>query len=175
MWRNSSAKSVSVTTFYYTASYFVLCALYSGFQDALSGVFSGVVGALFHIPILLGLWRFKQWLWWEKFLAVLFPLMPLTMALSPPEFRSPLYLLFSIGLLPALAAQPLELWRTKKVGDVGGKLLISYLCATCFWLGYTWLLEDKTLFVVQCFVSAIILTTVTLWVVYWQREHTAIS
>jgi hypothetical protein len=168
--RERSGESVSVTLFYFTAWYFLVCGIYGAYVPSLSALFSGVSTAVVQIPILWYLWRFKKFRWWEKLLACAFPLMPLALVLVPAQWRDTLYSVLAVSAGAAWGAQPWELWVTKKSGVVNPALFGVWLVTTSVWMWFVLSVGNIPLIINQITATTMIVATIVLWCWYRARE-----
>jgi uncharacterized protein with PQ loop repeat len=167
IWRKRSGYSVSVAMFNYTAWYFLTCGIYGTYINSAAAAFSGYATTIVQIPLIIGLWRYKEFTWWEKCLTFLLPLMPLGLIIVPTEWRGVLFVSCSIGMILAMGAEPLELWKNKKTGAVDIRLFNVYLISTTIWMIFTLSVGDTPLIINQIIITIIIVVTVVLW--YWYR------
>lgn len=168
IWHARSGESISFRWFTYLGSYFVAGLVYGMHLSSVSMVFGSLIPALLHLPIILGIMKFKQLGKNEKAQSVLFILMIPAMILTAQ--KDMLYIVLSIGTIYALATQPLELYRVKSPGVVDIRLITVYLVSTAFWLLYAFAIKAVGLMVVTPFALILLTLTAVLWFRYKHLE-----
>lgn len=161
IWRNKSGQSVSVFWFSYNLFLFTANVIYGFSLNSTVLIFNGTLSGLMHIPILIGLAKFKGLKRQEKLAFPLYAVLLLLMiVLSQKEI---IYLLFSGGNVLALAAQPYEIMKKKNSGMVEVNLLAIYLTSTIFWVIYAFTIKSLALEII-CPIYLILLSiTLILW------------
>ncbi len=142
IWNAESGESVSVSWFSYFTFFFIAFLFYGIHIASVAVIMNGLL-AILHVPILVGLWRFKGFTRYEKIQLVPFAGMVPAMALLP--WKDELFLIFSFGTLYSLGTQPWELWKTKKTGVVEIRLVGVYFLATFFWVIYSFAVGEWVL------------------------------
>lgn len=143
IWQKQSGQSLSVSwfSFFFFAS--VAFSFYGLHIRSIASILNGVVLALIHIPILLGLWQYKEFTRWESIQFFLLIATIPAMILLP--WKDQVFLIISIGVIYAIATQPLELYKTKSVGAVDIRMLLVYVLSTIFWVIYAFAINEWVL------------------------------
>jgi len=168
IWNKKSGESVSVNWFSYLTFFFVASLFYGIHIASVAVVISGLL-AILHIPILVGLWKFKGFARHEKIQFVLFVGMVPAMAFLP--WKDELFLIFSFGTLYSLGTQPWELWKTKKTGVVEIRLVGVYFLSTFFWIVYAFAAGEWVLEIITPIALVLLGLTSALWFKYRSRER----
>ena len=164
IWQHQSGQSVSVFWFSYNIFLFAANIVYGFSQASVALILNGCLCSLMHLPILIGLGKFKGFSRLEKLLMVLYGLLLVFMIALP--FKGVLYLIFSFGNAIAQGTQPWEIWRKKNSGMVEVKLLTVYWSSTVFWIIYAFATKNLALEII-CPIYLVILTaTLILWKKY---------
>ncbi len=164
IWKNQSGKLLSITWF--VANFYMCIAifLYGLDQFSISLIFHGIIRGLFHIPILIGLRRFKGFKILEIIIFYAMAGGILLMIILP--MKALFFLLFSyIGII-ALSTQPWEIWRKKEVGELSIRLIMTYLISSLFWLLYSFAFDNLTMKIVSISYFIILLIITQLWFKY---------
>ena len=164
IWRSRSGRSVSVTWFSYFAALSFAYGVYALTIGSIALVFNGFVLALFHAPIIVGLWKFKGFSRVEKFLGACFLAAMAVTILTPA--KDWFVLLFSFGSIVSYLAQPLEIWRRKSSGVVEIRLLAVYFVSTSFWVLYAFAVGNWVLRITCPAYLVILGATIALWFRY---------
>lgn len=169
IWDHTSGKSVSVA---WHASFMFMFAsflVYGVEQDKLGLIFTGFIRTVFYIPILAGLWKFKEFRRAEKFFMVSLVVLLTYMILS--DHRATMFLVFSYLGVAATAFQPLEIWQEKNSGVVSIKLLFIYEVSGFFWIAYGFVFYDLPVLIMSISLVAIYTITILLWLKYRQPQN----
>lgn len=143
IWRNKSGMSVSISYFSFYFAYFASGFIYGLDKKSLALILHCGGRMLFHVPILIGLWKFKKFTRNEKCLSVLFFVGILLTLLLPIKNSS--FLVYSVGGILAYIAQPIEIFKNKDSGTVEAKLHLIYLGSSIFWTIYGFATDDLVL------------------------------
>jgi len=164
IWASRAGESVSVTwlTYFFAAS----CAyvVYGISTREIAPAFSGFVAGVLHIPILVGLWKYKGFKRWEKVLFSLFMFSLASMMLMP--FKDWFFLVFAFGTIISLVMQPIEIIQNRNSGQVEIRLLLAYLGSTFFWTVYAYAAHDWVLEIVAPGQFVTLAVTAIIWFVY---------
>jgi len=163
IWNEKSGESVSVSWFSY-GTFFFAAFLFYGVHIASVAVIINSLLAIIHIPILVGLWKFKGFSRHEKVQFVLLAGMVPAMAFLP--WKDELFLIISFGTLYSFGTQPWELWKTKKAGVVEIRLIGVYFLSTLFWVVYAFAIGEWVLEIITPIVLIILGLTSVLWFKY---------
>lgn len=166
IWKQKSGQSVSITWFSFFTATVVVVFVYGITINSIALIFNGLLLTLFHLPVLVGLWKFKGFNKAEKLLGVGL-LVALAVMLATP-IKDWFFLIFSFGLIASSVMQPIEIWRNKDAGVLEIKLLVSYLVSMSFWLVYSYAIRDWVLQIVAPLYLAVIVLTVAFWFRYRQ-------
>ena len=127
----------------FSLAYFVAGFMY-GLNAGLKMLIFHCAGRItFHIPILIGLWKYKGFARSDKLLSTVF----LSAALITyfPYIMKIMFLMFSVGNVLAYLAQPWEIFWNKSKGTVEPKLHLVYCASSTFWSIYGFTLNDPVL------------------------------
>jgi uncharacterized protein with PQ loop repeat len=164
IWHHESGQSVSALWFSYNIFLFAVNIVFGHSQRSFALMINGCLCSLMHLPLLIGLEKFKGFSRLEKLLMVLYGFLFLFMIAMP--FKTALYLVFSFGNAFAQCMQPWEIWRKKNSGMVEAKLLMVYWSSSVFWIIYAIATKNLALEII-CPVYLVILTvTLALWKKY---------
>ena len=168
VWRERSGKSVPVSV--YVSSLFSLIAtlIYGISESKVALIING--GTLFplHIPILIGLWRYKGLALREKALAVVMIAMIGLMLVSPS--KGGFYLVLAGTSVLMFIEQPWLIWANQSRGVVSIKFLSVSLISSCFWTMYSFAVNDLPLKIICISFFFIALVAVLLWLRYNEDE-----
>lgn len=170
VWRAKSAQSISVACFVYLAALFMSGFIY-GVETKSIALMTSLPLSLIHIPILLGVWKFKGFSGTEKFITAGLAVVLVVMAIAPA--KDWFFLLFSLGSAAALVGQPYEIWKNRDAGVVEITLLLVYLVSTVFWVIYGYAIHDWVLRITTPIYLAILVLTAVLWFRYRPRRNEA--
>ncbi len=170
IWKNPEKRgaSVSIPWFSCFATGMTVSAIYGVSINSVALIFTGVSLGLMHIPILIGLWKFKGYSRFEKILCLLF--LGVITAMAYTSAKNWFMLIVSFGGAVFSLAQPYEIWKKKDAGVVEIKLLIVYLLGTFFWIIYSFAVGDWVLEILNPSYFAILALTTILWFKYRQTE-----
>jgi uncharacterized protein with PQ loop repeat len=164
IWLHQSGQSVSVFWFSYNIFLFNVGLVYGISLSSIALIFNGSLLGLMHLPILIGLGKYKGFTRLEKFSFLIYViLLALTIVLP---YKGTLYLLFSFGNVFAQAMQPWEIVKQKNSGRVEVKLLIVYLTSTLFWVIYAFATRNLALEIICPIYLTILTATLVLWKKY---------
>ena len=164
IWENQSGESVSVIWFSYFAALMAVMLIYGITIKSITLILNGLLLAILHVPILVGLWRFKGYTRTEKAMTACFLAAIAAMAIVP--FKDWFFLLFTAGNVLFSLGQPYEIWKNKNSGVVEIKLLAVYLVSSLFWLIYAYAIGDWVLQILSPAYSVILTLTVLVWFRY---------
>jgi len=162
IWTNRSGESVSVKMFSYWFFYWMAFSVYGIAGKSIAIAFNGLM-FLATAPILLGLYKFKGFTFWEKGSFCVFSLIPVLMFYCPKAQKPTLLLILLMGVLFSIALQPYEIWQTKSAGSVEPKLLAVFALTSVFWFVYGIVIKDIPLIVFNPLAIVVILITLGLW------------
>ncbi len=168
IWKNQSGESVSVIWFSYFAALLAVVFIYGIAIKSILLILNGLLISILHIPILVGLWRFKGFTKTEKVMCACFLAAVVAMVIAP--FKDWFFLLFTAGNILFSLNQPYEIWKNKNSGVVEIKLLAVYLASTLFWLIYGFAIGDWVLQIVNPAYMVTLTITVLVWFKY-RRAH----
>mgnify|MGYP001598493982 CR=1 FL=1 len=158
IWKERSGQSVSIVNFSFGFSYFAVGFIYSLEKNLLALTLHTVGRMLCHLPILAGLYKFKDITRNEKILSILFFLGIGITCFMPSADLS--FLIYSLGSVLTYAAQPLEIFRNRNSGTVEIKLHAIYFGSSIFWTIYGFAVNDfilKTTSIPNIFISILII------------------
>jgi uncharacterized protein with PQ loop repeat len=109
IWKSKSGASISVSWMLYFCFLSWVYFVYGWATDKTPMIFHGLIRGVFHVPILIGLWKFKSYTRKEKGLVwVLFFLLALMIVIP---WRNYLFLLLSSFGVVSMFLQPWEMVR----------------------------------------------------------------
>lgn len=164
IWDNHSGESLSFRWFTYLAAYFGASIEYGFVHNSISVSLSSALVGFCHIPIIIGIYKFKKLTWNEKIQSLLFLLM--IPALVYTEYKEEFYILLSLGTIYALATQPWELYKTKLPGVVEIRLIGIYILSTIFWIIYAFSIQAVAMMIVCPSALVLLLLTGAFWLRY---------
>lgn len=171
IWKNPEKRGESVSTglFTYLTAMFTVSAIYGAYKNTLAMLFTGIILGALHIPIIVGLWKFKGFAQWEKLLGLL------SIGVVIGAFFTTdldIYLLtINVGTAFFLLLQPYEIWKNKNSGVVEIRLLLVYLIGTFFWVIYSFAVDKWVLKILNLNAFAILILTTVLWFKYRQKPN----
>lgn len=143
IWHHKSGKSVSVNYFTFNLAYFLAGFVY-GFSSSYITMIIHCLGRfIFHIPILIGLWKFKGFKYSEYFFLALF--LFLVVLSIFPQFKALVFLIYSLGMIGTYVLQPLEIFQNKDAGTVEPELHMIYFGSGLSWTMYGFATGDLIL------------------------------
>jgi uncharacterized protein with PQ loop repeat len=164
IWKFESGQSISIVYFAYATGVFMSVLIYGIAEHSLAMIINGFFLTLFHLPILIGLWKFESFSTWDKRICVGIIAYMILMSLVP--FKDILFMIFSFTNVLFTCTQPWKIWREKDAGAVEIKLIFTYLANTFFWIAYAYTIHDWVLQIIcPCYfvLSALI---IVLWFKY---------
>lgn len=170
IWDLKSGESLSVTLFSCNCSGFFAYGLYYLDIGSVIAAFNGITSSLIQVPILIGLWKFKRLLWWEKTLFFVFPFMPAIMWFSPPEAKDNLFLALTLITLVPACRQPYEMWRAGTRGAVEIKFFGTQLINCAVWMAFAFSIGTWVVILCQSLMTLTVIATVALWCWYRAKE-----
>lgn len=169
VWKNKSGLSVSVVWFSFGLGLYGVFALYGIELNSWALMLSGVSRGLLHLPILIGLWKFKGFSSFEKVLTVGVIASLVITGILP--HRAWIFFVFSMVALVFVAAWPWEIYRNKDSGVVELKLICVYLANSVFWIIYGVAIGDWVLIVTSPLYTVVSLITVALCYIYRPAQN----
>lgn len=144
--------------------------IHSALKKSVIAAFNGITSSLIQVPILIGLWKFKRLLWWEKTLFFVFPFMPAIMWFSPPEAKDNLFLALTLITLVPACRQPYEMWRAGTRGAVEIKFFGTQLINCAVWMAFAFSIGTWVVILCQSLMTLTVIATVALWCWYRAKE-----
>lgn len=164
IWQNKSGASISVGLFIYFGCLFITVIVYGYYIKSIAAIFNGMLGFL-HLPILLGLWKFKGYTKLEKGCLCVFPFMIPAMIFLLEKDLLMISLMF--GTIVPLLMQLYEMWRTKSAGVLNARFIGILIISTAFWVIYAFAIGNWVMEVIYP------LTFVILILIFVLRFHYA--
>jgi len=166
IWSLRSGESLSVVWFAYFIGMFSSAILYGFHRHSAGIVFNCVVLLVMHIPIIVGLWRFKTWSLLEKIQASIYIFaMPIAMFLIP--YKEVTFIIFSLGMIYSVSTQPWEMWRNKSVGVVDARFILYQIASVTFWAIFAFTTKALALMILNP--TLFVLFSVTLYFCFIYR------
>ena len=166
IWKNKSGEAVSVSWLSYNLYVFFLAFIYALEINGLALAFNGFCLGVMHIPIIIGLGKFKGFQRWEKIVFGVAIVLLVVMIFLPSEYKALLFLISSFGNIIAMATQPLEIFKKKTSGCVDIRLIFSFWISTIFWVVYAFAVNNWVLQILCPSYLAILTITMILWFLY---------
>jgi len=168
IWSEKSGETVSIIWFSYYGIY-ALAGIVYGFQiNSLTVVGTSLLLGLSHIPIVRGLWKFKQQqgtlMVYEKIQVMLFTLMVPAVFFLPAGGKT--YAYFTIGIIYGLVIQPYEMWKSKSHGVLEIRVVVLYLGSSLIWTWIGFLLHIPLYMVFSPISSVCLIIILILWFKY---------
>lgn len=168
IWSSKSGQSIAVPWFICAALNFYSMFIYGFVTNSGALMFNGFLAGLFHIPVLIGLRKFKGFSHKDNAMLFIFALALLAMIFLP--IKGGMYLFFSLSATVTLAMQPWEIWKQKSSGVVDIRLILIYFIATSFWAVYSSLLKNWRMELVFDSALFVLFITILLWLKYRKKE-----
>ncbi len=169
IWRKKSGVSVPVSLFIFNLFIFAVIFTYGISINSLALMFSGAVMAPIHIPILIGLYRFKGFSSQEKIFFWAMLLIFLVDVLLP--YKAFFFFSLSLIYIGVAILQPYEIWKEKSSGAVSVKMLWSYWVGTTFWIIYGFSFNNLPLKITSSLYLLVTTVTIILWYKYRSRTQ----
>ncbi|MEK9157602.1 MAG: hypothetical protein AAB638_00230, partial [Patescibacteria group bacterium] len=134
IWKAKSGKSVSATYLSFFFSFYLVSFAYGSEKYLLALMIHSGGRVLSHIPILIGVWKFKKINRIENVLSLVFIAGAIsTFFLINKDFS---FLVYAIGAILAYLAQPIEIFVKKDAGKVDVRVHWAYFASAFFWSIY---------------------------------------
>jgi uncharacterized protein with PQ loop repeat len=160
IWSRRSGRSVSVIMFSYAAAYMTAGVIY-GFQIGSLALVCDLPWALLTVVVLVGLWRYKGFRWYEYLLVMLFGGAAVAMSILP--YKELFYLAFCVGNVVALVTQPWEMVREGTRGSVDRRFLWALLLTCLVWVTYGFAIGDLIVPLSNVAYGIVVIVTIILW------------
>jgi len=135
IWLERSGETVSIIWFSYYGIHAFAGIMYGIQIQSIAVMSTSLMLGLIHIPIVIGLWKFKAaegtLRRHEKVQVALFPLMLPAVIFLP--YIDLVYSLFTLGIMYGLVIQPYEMWRTRSRGVLEVRVIFIYLGSSLIW------------------------------------------
>ena len=164
IWSNKSGQSVSILKFSSTPAFFLLNGVYGYFIGSIIMPITSVLLTAMHVPILVGLYKFKGFSRIEKLLIPIFFLMTPVLVLIPAKTGFFMALAF-LRMIP-FAMQPLEIYKEKNVSVLDIKLFLAYLVGAFFWVTFYFAFGNLPLKIISSMNTLILVSIVFLYFKY---------
>ncbi len=166
IWKNQSGEAVPSIWYICSLGLFCSSVSYGITIQSIALVFSGVLRGFLHIPILIGLWKFKGFSVFEKRLSFFLFLVVLVMLALP--WKGVFFVGCCFATIIPTATQPLEIWRKKSIGVVSLPVIATAFASSFFWVIYGHYVDDLPIFIVSIAFTVILFLTIVLW--FWYRK-----
>lgn len=164
IWRQKSGQSLSVTWVMYGAFLLMAGALYGTSIGSIALMAAGTLIGLMHLPVLVGLYKFKGYTRWNH--ALLISLFVALWFMRESPHQDWFFLAFSFGSIASSVMQPYEIWRNKDAGVVAIQFVLAFLASTVFWVIYAFAIGDWVLMIISPAYLVILTATLCLWAKY---------
>ena len=161
IWSKKKGETLSVPWFAYDAGFCALFSIYGVYNYSISAMINGGLIALLHVPILIGLWKYRGFVtrdWIVFTIACVMPVLMIVLA-----WKDTMYFISVIAVLFVLMTQPWELIKEKKRGNLDGRLIVGYLICGIFWIIYACAFETHTFVIIATIMEIIWFVTAVLW------------
>ena len=172
IWEYKSGESIANTLFIYFSFMFAIFVVYGSKRKEGAVIVNGLL-FIFFIPILCGLHKFKGFSAADKLLMLVGVISLGAMLFL--RIKELIFVIYSLGGIIALAAQPWEIWKKKSSGVVEIKLLIIYFVSTLFWIVYSSSAKDYPLMLIAVLSILILSATIILWFYFRRKKRISIS
>ncbi|MCR4280539.1 MAG: hypothetical protein NUV82_03895 [Candidatus Komeilibacteria bacterium] len=160
---HKSGRSVANIVFISGFFLYIASGIY-GFQiQSMALELSSVIRGPWHIPIVIGLFKYKGFTKWEK--NTCYILAGLCILLFLTQWDLLFLLVTGVVVLPA-ALQPYGMWKEKKRGVVSVGLFSIYAISAAFWTVYALAIDNYIIFTFSLISSLIFGLTVLLYFIY---------
>lgn len=160
IWQQRSGRSVSVILFTYGSLFFAAGCVYGISIGSLALIIMGG-RVLVHIPVLIGLWKFKGFKWWETTLGLLF--LAIFVAMLTSSHQDWFYFILSLGATMSIVPQLVELLFNRCRGAVNVQFLWIMLIGATFWTFYALAIGNWVLSICNPLFTVFILATLVAW------------
>lgn len=169
IWQKKSGVSIPVNLFIFNLFIFAVIFAYGISINSIALMFSGIVMFPIHIPILIGLYKFKGFSNQEKIFFWVMLLIFLVDILLP--YKAFFFFSLSLICIGMVALQPYEIWKEKSSGVVSIKMIWSYWIGTTFWVMYGFSFNDLPLKIT----SSMYLLVTTVTIIFWYKYQSKIQ
>lgn len=160
IWRDKKAEAVSVFWLSYYGTLQLAILIYGAFTHSGALMLNGLL-ALFYIPILTGLRKYRGFSALERVSMGIFALAILLMVLLP--YKSQFFFVLAVGGLVSALTQPIEMVRKKSAQGLNIKLIGTILLGNVVWFTYGLAVGDWVLIIVNAIAFCIFGSTAFLW------------
>ncbi|MBU0625000.1 hypothetical protein KKF05_01515 [Patescibacteria group bacterium] len=160
IWSQRSGRSVSVFLFTHGSLFFAAGCIYGISIGSLALIIMGG-RLLVHIPILIGLWKFKGFKWWETASGLLF--LAVFVAMVTSSHQDWFYFVISLGAAISIVPQLVELLIKPCRGAVDVRFLWIMLIGATFWTFYALAIGDWVLSIANPLFLMGVLATLVAW------------
>ena len=171
VWVEKNGESMSTPWFIYFLFFNSVFFLYGMETHSIAKSFNGGVHSLMHIPVVVGLWKYKGFGRAEWTLLAIAPLMIPAMLFIP--WKGAVFATLFILALASAATQPLELYRTKKPGTLEPRLVGGFATSSTFWTIFAFSTGDRGMMFSMPVAVAVHTTTLVLWLKYRRQAQSA--
>ncbi len=172
IWHRERGKSVPTSWFLFFAFMFVSTYIYGAESHRFALLFQGAIRTFFHIPLIIGLAKFKKFGWFERWVLAALTLAIVLNILS--EDKAWCYFVFSAGGIFASATQVFEI-RKNGTGEVAWQFLAVYAASSIFWMLYGFAFQDWKVFVVSLGYLTVHAITLPTFFLAHRREQEAMT
>lgn len=166
IWRDGKVPTLSPSFFLFSMCFFFAFLTYGIQGRSIAMVFAGTLGFI-HVPIFMGIVKFKEVNRRERKLLLLIPLMiPLMGIAGWLGFREALLIAYFGGIVIALGRQVREAWRSPNPKDLDPAFIVSFLLSAAFWSVYGWRIGDLPLLIANPLLFILWITLLTIW---WKK------
>ena len=169
IWQKKSGVSIPINLFIFNLFIFAVIFIYGISINSVALMFSGIVMAPIHVPILVGLYKFKGFnnqekifFWTMLFIFLLCVLLP---------YKTFFFFSLSLIYIGVAILQPHEIWKEKSSGVVSIKMLWSYWVGTTFWVTYGFSFNDLPLKITSSLYLLVATITIILWYKYRNKTQ----
>jgi hypothetical protein len=164
IFKNKSGASVSITFFYYGLCVFATTLLYGISKSSIALIWNGLLLTIAHIPIAVGLWKYKAFNKAEKVLVVVLALTIIADIFLP--YKDWIYLAVLSFQVLAVAQQPIEMWWKKSAGVTEVRAFATHFVSALFWTIYAYATNDWILKLITPVILFLLGMNILFWWIY---------
>jgi uncharacterized protein with PQ loop repeat len=153
------AASVSAPMMSFLLFHFIAFGIYGYYGKSLAIMINSLL-FLLHVPVLVGIFRFKRLTKLELIFSIIPVVVPFIMMFA--SRRDVVFFASFIVAIIFIAMQPFEIWLKKDAGSVESKTYVAFLPGTVFWLLYAisigdWVIVTLNPVIIVLFVATVFL------------------
>jgi len=162
IWGDKSGKSVPVLMHAYGMLFFASGCVY-GISIGSLALMIMSIRVLLTIPVLVGLWKYQGFKWWECSISLLFVTAFIALIFLPN--KADLYFVIAMGATLSFIPQPLVMLRNRSRGAVSASFLWTIFIGVVFWTAYSFAIGDWVLSTTNPVFLVFVAATLIIWYV----------